>query len=483
MGLATIVWPAPHGPEWALACDRGRPRRLLIVPALFDEASRMRRFCADVMRRLDAAGIDSLMPEVPGWGESRADPLAQTVAGWRAAMAAAAVAFGAGAVLAVRGGALIAPDLPGRALAPAEGAALLRPLLRAEILSAREAGRNDTAETLLARGTTEPLNLTGHLLAPALLAGLRTATPRALPAIDLGGAPLWRRAEPDHDPAQAEALAALIAPGVPTGPVPPRFAAPDLATRRALTIPCAADTLAATLDLPATPPRAALLWVTGGREIRAGHAATQARMAARLAAQGIAVLRHDRRGVGDSSGEAVPFADTRADIAAALGAMRAACPGVPLAAYGNCDAASALMLQAAALTADALILANPWTFDSEDAPPPPQALRAHYRQRFASLSAIRRVLTGQVNLLSAARSLLAASRRTPRTTLADEMAAGLAAFSGPVRILIAGRDRTGQTFRAGWEGTVHVHPDAGHIFAEAPDWWIDQVLKAVEEKG
>lgn len=476
MGLATVAWPAPHGTEWALACDRGRPRRLLIVPALFDEACRMRRFCADVMRRLDAAGIDSLMPELPGWGESLADPLAQTVAGWRAAMAAAAQTFGAGAVLAVRGGALLAPPLPGWALAPVDGEGVLRPLLRGAVLSAREAGREESTDALLARGFSEPFDLGGHMLSPALLAGLRAAAPGPLTAIDLGGSPLWRRAEPDHDPAQAEVLVARIAPAVPEAPVPASLCPGAIGTRHALSIPCGGETLAATLDLPAAP-RAALLWVTGGREIRAGHAASQARMAARLAAQGIAVLRHDRRGVGDSPGEPLPFADTRADIAATLAALRSACPGVRVAAYGNCDAASALMRHAAALAPDALILANPWTFAADNAP---QALRAHYRQRFASGVAIRRVLSGQVNVLAALRSLLAATRPAPRAE-----GTGLEAYHGPVRLLIAGRDRTGLAFLGGWDREdprLAICPEAGHIFAEAPEWWLDEVMAVLAKE-
>jgi hypothetical protein len=46
------------------------PTRLLIVPALFDEGNRMRRLTVEVMRRLAASGIASVLPDLPGLQES-----------------------------------------------------------------------------------------------------------------------------------------------------------------------------------------------------------------------------------------------------------------------------------------------------------------------------------------------------------------------------------------------------------------------------
>src|SRR5690606_34249762 len=76
-------WPAADGEEYALAFDEGREARLLVLPALFDEANKLRRFSAEVMRRLDAAGIDTLLPDLPGCNESLAPLEGQTLAGWR----------------------------------------------------------------------------------------------------------------------------------------------------------------------------------------------------------------------------------------------------------------------------------------------------------------------------------------------------------------------------------------------------------------
>lgn len=210
-------YPCPGGDEFALAFDRQRAHRLLIVPALFDEANRLRRLTVEVMRRLDAAGIDCMLPDLPGCNESLQPLDSQTLEIWRAAMAAAAGHFDATHVLGIRGGALVLPALPGWRYAPVKGATLLRQMLRARIVVAKEAGLAETQEGLLAVGAREGLDLVGYRLSPDLLAQLQAAEPAEANDIAqdlLGGAGLWLRAEPGEDRAQADALAAVLAVGM-----------------------------------------------------------------------------------------------------------------------------------------------------------------------------------------------------------------------------------------------------------------------------
>lgn len=207
--------PATGVAEHALAVDRGRAQRLLIVPALFDEANRLRRFTVETMRALDASGIDSLLPDLPGANESVAPLAAQSLATWRAAMASTAARFEATHVLALRGGGLVAPDLPGWALAPVSGAAILRQMIRSRIVAAREAGREETSEALLATGQDHGLVLAGHDLAAVMVRDLQQAEPsvglKPIGQSDLGGGALWLRAEPDEDAAQTQALCRIVA--------------------------------------------------------------------------------------------------------------------------------------------------------------------------------------------------------------------------------------------------------------------------------
>lgn len=220
------IWPCPDaagavGHEHALIFDRQRPRRLLVIPPLFDEANKLRRQLAEVMRRLDHAGIDCFLPDLPGWNESLRPLCEQTLQGWRQCAAAAAGHFRATHVLSVRVGAIIAPpSLPGWRYAPIGGASVLRILLRARVISAREAGQEETLADLAERGRAEGLELAGHAIGPTLFTELETAH---LPdngrqgEIDqqtIGGSGLWLRAEPAFDIAQADALAAFVAMGM-----------------------------------------------------------------------------------------------------------------------------------------------------------------------------------------------------------------------------------------------------------------------------
>ncbi len=224
--MKPATWPCPRADgssadELALAFDDFRRFRLLIVPALFDEANRMRRFTVEVMRRLDAAGVDSFLPDLPGCNESLAPLDAQTPASWQAAMAGAAKHFRASHVLGIRGGALVMPAaLPGWRYAPTKGASVLRQMLRARILASREAGRDESQEGLLAEGLRQGLDLAGYRLGFEFINQFQNLVPdnsSNASYIDqdmIGSSGLWLRAEPAEDRAAADALAAILAIGI-----------------------------------------------------------------------------------------------------------------------------------------------------------------------------------------------------------------------------------------------------------------------------
>ncbi len=254
-------------------------------------------------------------------------------------------------------------------------------------------------------------------------------------------------------------------------------------SRRHLTFPCEGATLVGTIDGAAGST--GLLLVSGGNELRSGAWAGQAQFAARIAAQGFPVFRYDRRGVGDSDGPNGEFKTGGPDIAAALAAFRAAAPQVTrVVALGNCDAASSLMLAGGA-GCDGLILSNPWTIEGDDDAPPPEVLRDHYKRRLASPDALKRLLTGQIPIGKLIRSLIAAVRPAPApTSLAQDMAAGIAGFAGPVAILIAERDRTGIAFLGTWDKAdprIRRCAGASHSYVEpeAREWLEAQVVEVL----
>lgn len=257
-------------------------------------------------------------------------------------------------------------------------------------------------------------------------------------------------------------------------------------SRRWHSFGCDGQMLAGTLD--SAPGATGLLIVSGGNEIRSGAFGGQADMAARIAAAGFPVFRFDRRGVGDSEGENRGFRHSAEDIAAALAAFRAIAPQITrVIAFGNCDAASALMLAGGAQV-DALVLSNPWTIeDSEagDSTPPPEAVRARYLEKLTNPGEVMRLLAGGVNLAKLARGVIHALKPPPPpSSLAQEMAAGLASFTGDVRILLATADRTAQVFEAAWDRNdprIRRCEGAGHAYVEPEHraWLEAQLLEAL----
>jgi len=251
-----------------------------------------------------------------------------------------------------------------------------------------------------------------------------------------------------------------------------------------LTFACEDWTLAGTIDT--APGSNGLLIVSGGNEIRSGAFSGQAQLAARIARAGFPVFRFDRRGVGDSDGENKGFRKSRKDIQAALAAFRAMAPQIErVVGFGNCDAASALMLAGGA-GCDALVLSNPWTIeDAGSAAPPPAAVRARYAAKLKDPKELARLVAGKVDLRKLAKGMLQAARRNRRPgSLALEMAQGLSQFEGPARIVLAAADRTAQAFESAWDRTderIARCPGATHAWVEpeARDWLDKRILEAL----
>jgi len=219
-GVTPLTWtcPLPGGAsaeEYALTFNRGRNKRLLIAPALFDEANRMRRLTIEVMRRLDGAGVDTFLPDLPGTNESLQPLETQDPQDWSDAMASAARVFSATHVLGIRGGCLFTPaDLPALHYAPVKAGSILRQMMRARMLAAREAGREETREGLMTLALTSGIELTGHRLGAEFIRQFEPLVPapgaREIAQETIGGSGLWLRAEPGDSEAQADALAAAI---------------------------------------------------------------------------------------------------------------------------------------------------------------------------------------------------------------------------------------------------------------------------------
>ena len=254
--------------------------------------------------------------------------------------------------------------------------------------------------------------------------------------------------------------------------------------RLALSFECQEARCGATLD--SAPGTTGLLMISGGNEIRAGAFNSQARLAEAIARTGFPVFRFDRRGIGDSEGQNGGFRKSRKDIEAALLAFRAIAPQVQrVVGFGNCDAASALMLSAGA-ECDALVLSNPWTIeDDEGTIPPPAAVRSRYLEKLKNPRELLRLVSGQIDLKKLAQGLRQASKKQSEvSSLAREMQKGLADFAGPVRILLADADRTAQIFDERWDANdtrIRRCAGADHAYSsqQAGEWLKAQILETL----
>mgnify|MGYP001439603901 CR=1 FL=1 len=220
--------------------------------------------------------------------------------------------------------------------------------------------------------------------------------------------------------------------------------------RRLLSFSCVGETLWATLDEADSP--AGVLIVSGGNEIRSGAHGGMARLGADLAAAGFPTFRYDRRGVGDSDGSNTGFEESAEDIAAALAAFKVACPTLTrIIAFGNCDAATALILHHP-VGIDAMLLSNIWIVESgEDAMPPPAAIKAHYLARLKDPKAWKALFSGAVNLSKLIHGLRKVATGSTPTGLAARVAHAFDAGLPSAHILLCARDGTAIAFADAWK--------------------------------
>jgi hypothetical protein len=220
----------PGGREAMLRFGPTNGPVVIAAMPLFEEANRTRAFIVTILRALAERGIASALPDLPGTGESLINTEDTSLNNWQEAFISASASLSAnhGLVhgLALRGGTLL--DSTARLasrwhFAPVAGDSLVRDMLRTRLAAAKESGEAVDPDAIDPPGP--PIELAGNRISRTLLAELGravpgTATPRRTVRLDtdtqpadrhIAGSPLWRRSEPDNDPALAHLLADDIA--------------------------------------------------------------------------------------------------------------------------------------------------------------------------------------------------------------------------------------------------------------------------------
>lgn len=230
---------------------------------------------------------------------------------------------------------------------------------------------------------------------------------------------------------------------------------------RALVFSCEGARLVGVLSEPSVPPEVALLNIVGGPQYRAGSHRQFVHLARTLAENGVAALRFDARGMGDSDGDQRSFEDIQADVAAAIDALCAALPSVrQIVLSGLCGGATAALLYWRA-TRDprvaGMILINPWV--RSDATLARTRVKHYYVQRLMQGDFWRKLVSGRVaatavaellrslKLAAIPRSTAAAGRGTDTPDLGARMAAAWTGFDRPTLLVLSETDYTAKEFQ------------------------------------
>lgn len=238
-----------------------------------------------------------------------------------------------------------------------------------------------------------------------------------------------------------------------------------MAEEHALAFDCEDERLIGIVSLPDTPGAAAatrgVMIVVGGPQYRAGSHRQFTLLARKLADEGVAVMRFDYRGMGDSEGMQRGFESVGADLRSALDAFFGAVPSLrEVALCGLCDGACAAAFYAGQdPRVRGLMLLNPWVRTEQGAAR--ATLRHYYRARLFSKEFWRKLASGRFDPSAAFASVLALLRRArsgaedgavAAQALPERMYRHLAGFGGPVLLVLSGADLTAQEF-AGLENT------------------------------
>lgn len=186
-------------------------------------------------------------------------------------------------------------------------------------------------------------------------------------------------------------------------------------------------------------------------------------LARSLASHGVAVMRFDYRGLGDSTGEFLGFEQIAEDLQAAVNTFQQQVPEVKrVVLWGGCDAASAAMIHGWKVAGiESLILGNPWVSTEEIRS---AVLRKHYTKRLGEAHFWRKLIRFEYNLIEyAVAGIQKATKRVARLVSPaesaqsaavggeagspiDRMLSGLRQFEGPVLFLMSGKSLVSNEF-------------------------------------
>lgn len=214
---------------------------------------------------------------------------------------------------------------------------------------------------------------------------------------------------------------------------------------------CEGDALLGIINQPENCAETAVLIVVGGPQYRVGSHRQFVQLARGLGEQGIASMRFDYRGMGDSEGDKKAFDNICEDIDVACHTLleKTGCKNIAI--WGLCDAASAAMIYAPKNpNLVGLVLLNPWLRNEQSMGK--TMLKHYYLKRLFSKGFWAKMLGGKVNLFSSisdAKGFVKDSVSTQEQeldTYQDRMNKGIGLYKGKVCLILSGVDLTAKEF-------------------------------------
>lgn len=171
---------------------------------------------------------------------------------------------------------------------------------------------------------------------------------------------------------------------------------------------CEGETLIGIITSPhslSTVRTAVISLPAGGPQYRVGLARQMVKQSELMASHGIATLRFDYRGIGDSDGDFGGFDSVGPDIRAAINCIQEHLPSVKnIVLWGGCNAASAIMMNAWQYeNVEGIVVSNPYlgVHDLSE-----RAKWLHRRRRILQLSFWKKLLSGGFGVTSKIRARL-----------------------------------------------------------------------------
>lgn len=253
-----------------------------------------------------------------------------------------------------------------------------------------------------------------------------------------------------------------------------------------------------------------VLIIVGGPQTRVGSHRQFVLLSRFLMRNGIASMRFDYNGMGDSDGEHANFLNVSADIDSAINAFKTQASIKKVVLWGLCDAASSsLMYQYHYPDNDVvgMILLNPWVRSEQGEAK--TIMKHYYLNRFKDPALWRKIFSLQFDFKDSISSFADNVKKTLGKNQATEsavikkqastednyiqhMLAGLQSFQHRILLVISGDDLTASEFlelvksSRDWQDSLdqtvertHTLPEANHTFSS--ERWRNEVEQASVE--